>query len=379
MSNLQKAAKSVRAVRHGDPAMPNPADHLPVNRSFVERHIGQLVGIFQIDRLAPQDHVEARSLATGNMTGLIAVADGGKLSETAFNAWTIASHLFDLEGCPESNRLDFTLGALSRRIWGESGRSAAKRKRLVEALEELMRTQVVVVGVDPYTLEPNEGAVWKLNLLEATGARGDWGKIMEAARIGDRDALTQLASLSSRGEDADANTWSMVLPKWLADSVRRKHGVILDYEIQRALRGSAKRIWVQLANHPWERRTVPAEADVAELLAALDAMTDATLFEVLPQPEEDIVELERLTIPLTSEVYEAFGLRHANRKRDLEAACESLLATDRTYLRAEVVPQTGKKRRYELRLVRAAGQLRQDRLRLGMLERSRKKPVKAAA
>ncbi len=378
MSKPENAEKSVRMTPHGADAMAEFDDHLPIQRSFVERHIGQLVGIFQIDSAELKDRSQAQSLATGGMVGLVAVADGGKLSETAFNIWTLASQMFNEDGCPDSHRLDFTLGALSRRMWGENGRSSERRRRVASALAELMRTRVVVMGVDPYTLEPAEGAVWELNLLEAAGMRGDWQEIMEAARAGDGQALSSLAAIAARREngegDEDRNTWSMVLPKWLADSVRRGHGVILDYEIQRAMRGSAKRIWVQLESHTgWDQRAVAASDDVQELLEELDT-TSMTLFsDVLPEADADSHELDRLTVPLNNEVYEAFGLTHANRKRDLEAACASILANDRTYLRAEVANEPGSKRRYELRLVRTTGALRQERLRLGMSERAARK------
>ncbi len=386
MSNGPDKAKSVRSTPHGEAPMADFDDHLPIQRSFVERHIGQLVGIFQIDRAQLRDRSEAQSLATGGMVGLVAVADGGKLSENAFNIWTLASQWFSEEGCPDTNRLDFTLGALSRRMWGENGRSSERRKRVAAALAELMRTRVIVVGVDPYTLEPSEGATWELNLLEAAGTRGDWQEIMDAARAGDHKALSSLASLAARREtkdgasDEDRNTWSMVLPKWLADSVRRGHGVILDYEIQRALRGSAKRIWVQLETHTgWDRRDVRATGDTDALLEELDA-TSLTLFsDVLPDPDQPTHQLDRLTVPLTTEVYEAFGLTHANRKRDLEAACASILANDRTYLRAEVATAPGSKRRYELRLVRATGALRQELLRTGMSERVARRNAAQAA
>ncbi len=382
MSNASNTTKSVRSTLHGAEAMAEFDEHLPLQRSFVERHIGQLVGIFQIDRLELRDRSQAHSLATGGMVGLVAVADGGKLSENAFNIWTIASQWFNDVGCPDTNRLDFTLGALSRRMWGENGRSSERRKRVAAALSELMSTRVIVVGVDPYTLEPAEGATWELNLLEAAGMRGDWQEVMDAARDGDHKALASLASLAARRDghsDGDAgacdrNTWSMVLPKWLADSVRRGHGVILDYEIQRALRGSAKRIWVQLETHTgWDRRAVRASSDIDELLEELDATSPTLFCDVLPSDDEATHALERLTVPLTNEVYEALGLTHANRKRDLQAACESILANDRTYLRAEVTTAPHSKRRYELQLVRATGALRQDRLRLGMTERAARK------
>ena len=130
----------------------------------------------------------------------------------------------------------------------------------------------------------------------------------------------------------------MVLPKWLADSIRRDQGVILDYEVQRALRGSAKRIWVQLESHTgWTSHRLARED--GELEQAVRALTDGPAsVTVEPAEDEDAVEVETVVLPLTAEVYEAFGLTHANRKRDLEAACASILATDRTYLRAEVRP-----------------------------------------
>ena len=132
--------------------------------------------------------------------------------------------MFKERGCPETNRVDFNLSAYARRLWGSNGRSGTLRRRVANAITELLKTRVVVVGVDPYTLEPAEGAVWELNLLEAAGARRDMQPVFEAARKGDRTAVAKLAALSWSSEDEKA-TWSMVLPKWLADSVRRDQGV----------------------------------------------------------------------------------------------------------------------------------------------------------
>ena len=84
-------------------------DNLPIRRTFVDLHIGQLVGIFQIDRKQLSDTAQARSLSMDGMVGLVAVADGGRLSETAFNVWTLCSQMFDDHECPQSNRLDFNL------------------------------------------------------------------------------------------------------------------------------------------------------------------------------------------------------------------------------------------------------------------------------
>jgi len=80
---------------------------------------------------------------------------------------------------------------------------------------------------------------------------------------------------------------------------------------------------------------------------------------------------------------EAIGLAHLSRKRDLEAACRSILATDNTYLRAEVRPMARSKRRFELVVARAAGSLRQERLRVALRLRanqtSKEEPAADAA
>jgi hypothetical protein len=342
-------------------------ENLPLQRSYVEERIGQLVGIFQIDRARLADHAEARALpAQDGMVGLVAVADGGRLSETAFNVWTVGSQMFKEAGCPASQRIDFNLSEYARRLWGANGKSGSLRRRVASAITELLKTRVVVMGVDPYTLEPAEGAAWQLNLLEAAGARSEMKPVFEAARRGDRDAVARLASLSWQSDDEKA-TWSMVLPKWLADSIRRNQGVILDYDVQRALRGSAKRIWVQLESHAtWRTHRIARAESEEELIAAVRALTDVGAGSVEPAPEEDTVEVQTLVLPLSAEVYEAFGLTHGNRKRDLQAACASIMATDRTYLRAEICPQPRSKRRFELHLARAAGALRQERHRLAL-------------
>jgi hypothetical protein len=353
-------------------------DTLPLQRSYVEHRIGQLVGIFQIERKQLADHVEARALpSTDGMVGLVAVADGGRLSETAFNVWTVGSQLFKEANCPESNRVDFNLSEYARRLWGANGKSGSLRRRVADAITELLKTRVVVMGVDPYTHQAAEGATWELNLLEAAGARSELRAVFDAARRNDRAAVAKLASLA-RSSDEKA-TWSMVLPKWLADSVRRGQGVILDYEVQRALRGAAKRIWVQLESYPGWRTHRLAPERKEDLDVAVFELTDpAGVPTIEPGENDPAIEVQTAVLDLTSDVYEAFGLTHANRKRDLEAACNSILATDRTYLRAEVrrVPRT--KRRYVLIIARAAGSLRQERLRAGLRLRAGQKEDLAA-
>jgi hypothetical protein len=373
VSNPAHASKSVRGPKQGPDTMVTFDDNLPLQRSYVEQRIGQFVGIFQIDRSKLSDHAKARSLpAKDGMVGLVAVADGGRLSETAFNVWTVGSQMFKEGGCPASQRVDFNLSEYARRLWGSNGKSGTLRRRVADAITELLKTRVVVMGVDPYTLEPAEGEAWALNLLEAAGVRSEMRSVFEAARRHDRSAVARLASLSWRAADEKA-TWSMVLPKWLADSVRRDQGVILDYEVQRALRGSAKRIWVQLESHGgWETHRLARPETESELAAATRALTDSpSLGAIEPAPDEVSVEVQTVVLALTAEVYEAFGLTHANRKRDLDAACASVLATDRTYLRAEIRPAPLSKRRFELHVARATGALRTERHRLALRDRAR--------
>jgi hypothetical protein len=356
-------------------------DTLPLQRSYVEERIGQLVGVFQIDRKELADQVESRSLpGPDGMVGLVAVADGGRLSETAFNVWTVGSQMFNEAGCPESNRVDFNLSEYARRLWGQNGKSGSLRRRIADSLGELLKTRVVIVGVDPYTLQPAEGATWELNLLEAAAARGDLQAVFAAARRADRAAVAKLATLSSRSADEKA-TWSMVLPKWLADSVRRGHGVILDYEVQRALRGSAKRIWVQLESYSgWRTYRLPRPENETDLSAAVRTLTGTPrAVTVEPAEGEPAVEVQTIVLDLTDDVYEAFGLTHANRKRNLEAACKSILATDRTYLCAEVQPVPRTKRRYQLNVARAAGSLRQERRRAALRLRANQMKEEPAA
>jgi len=347
-------------------------DNLPIRRTFVDLHIGQLVGIFQIDRKQLSDQAQARSLTMDGMVGLVAVADGGRLSETAFNVWTLCSQMFDDHECPASNRLDFNLSDYATRLWGKGGRSASRRKRIVKALSELMRTRVVIVGIDPYTHEPAEGAVWELSLLEAAGVRSHVQQTMDQAKLGDAGALSRLAALSSKAADDDTKaTWSLVLPKWLADSVRRGHGVILDFDVQRALRGSAKHIWVQLESHgAWQSHKIARPADEADLAELVAELTEGIGAQVVPADDEATVEVQSLVVALDDDAYQAFGLCHANRKRDLHAACESILRHDLNYLRAEIIASPYNKRRFELHLVRARGSFRHERTRLTMQARA---------
>jgi hypothetical protein len=158
-------------------------------------------------------------------------------------------------------------------------------------------------------------------------------KTLAAAKQGDESsraaALRRLAALSSKaaGDDAKA-TWSLVLPKWLADSVRNENGVILDFDVQRALRGAAKRIWIQLESHgTWRSHQIRRPATEDELGTSVRPLTATGLQEVLPLEGEDVVDVQSLVLALDDNTYHAFGLCHANRKRDLHAACQSILAT----------------------------------------------------
>ena len=359
--------------------MARPDETLPLQRSYVEQRLGQLVGIFQVERKQLAEHVEARALpSTDGMVGLVAVADGGRLSETAFNVWTVGSQLFIEADCPANNRVDFNLSEYARRLWGPNGKSGSLRRRIADAVTELLKTRVVVMGIDPYTLKPAEGAIWELNLLEAAGARAEFQAVFEAARRNDRAAVAKLSSLA-RSTDEKA-TWSMVLPKWLADSVRRGQGVILNYEVQRALRGSAKRIWVQLESYPgWRTHRVAWPAGDDELTAAARSLaTGRAGVTVEPADDDRAAEIQTASFELTSDVYEAFGLTHGNRKRDLEASCKSILATDSTYLLAEVRTVPRSKRRFELNVARAVGTLRQQRLRAALRDQAQHKEDLAA-
>jgi hypothetical protein len=369
--------------------MSNPDDQLPLHRSFVEQRIGQLVGIFQIDRQRSEDSSQAKALpaADGGFVGLVAVADGGRLSETAFNVWTVGSQMFKESGCPDTQRIDFNLSEYTRRLWGPKAKSSVLRRRVSDAISELLRTRVVVVGIDPYTLQPAEGATWKLSLLEAAGVNSEMEAVFEAARNNDRAAVAQLAALSYASADEKA-TWSMVLPKWLADSVRRDQGVILDYEVQRALRGAAKRIWVQLETYPdWRTHRLARPETEDELRAVVSQLTNTpTAATVEPSLEEHSIDCQTLVLPLDATTYEAFGITHGNRKRALENACASILNVDHNYLQAEVRLAPRSKRRFELHLARAAGPFRQERHRNALRARSlnstrsgQEKPARKAA
>ena len=186
------------------------------------------------------------------------------------------------------------------------------------------------MGIDPFTLQPAEAATWELNLLEAAGARSELQAVFEAARRKDRAAAANLASLARTVDEK--STWRMVLSKRLADSVRRGQGVILDYDVQRALRGSAKRIWVQLESYSgWLTHRLARPDRDDDLEATVRALADTHgAVTVEPAENEAAIEVQTAVLDLTSDVYEVFGLTHANRKRDLEAACKSILATDST-------------------------------------------------
>lgn len=344
-----------------------PFSELPRERTLVQRNVGAIVGIFALDRLTPGDRATASSIPIDGVA-FVAVAEGGELSELSFSAWTHGLQMFVEQGMPASNRVDFTLSQLARRQWGPTlSRSASKRRKLENALWALPRTTVDVYNADPYTWRPSPGSQWTMNLLEGVGAHADVERYLQLARSDDASArargLAALAARRSSGGDPAA-TWSMVLPMWLAESARQGATVILDWETQRRLRGSAQRIWVQLESYPlWVAHHVEAhDLNVPpDVIASLPTSTLPDSY-IVPAADDPFVEVRTIRMVLDNDAYEAFGITHANRKRDLTAALRSIVSTDPTYLYADVVRPKGK-RYFELRIARADGDFRQRILR----------------
>jgi hypothetical protein len=132
----------------------------PQQRSYVEQRVGQLGGIFQIDRSKVSERGEARALpAQDGMVGLVAVARRRAAERDRLQR--LVGRQPGVHGsaaAPRTTASTSTLSAYARRLWAAHGRSGTLRRRVANAITELLKTRVVVVGVDPYTLEPADGA-----------------------------------------------------------------------------------------------------------------------------------------------------------------------------------------------------------------------------
>jgi hypothetical protein len=152
-----------------------------------------------------------------------------------------------------------------------------------------------------------------------------------------RDDPTQLARIFGRAKGQVP--LKIQLDDWIRDAIVNRFGADLNFTVQRALKGQAKSLWVQL--------------EALEFAAADDE------------------DLERYELPMNTTTFAGLGLnceRPSDNVAKVRSRMNAILEADPAYVSYEQVRDPDDRRRvHSIVITRSRGALRQERLRAAQL------------
>jgi hypothetical protein len=259
---------------------------LPLQRSFSPQPIGQGVGIFGMHSAR-----RLRDVSVPTLVGGLASAQGAPLGSTEFDVLTVTLRAFQQQGAPAGGWWRGSMREIVSSIYRSYG--GRTYELVAEALRNLYRVEVSLPHIDLETGLLEQGAISQTRLIVSLAtSSGDYD-------VNSPDFWSRIGSL----RNSDDPSVKIQFASWLGDAVRAQHGRELHFDVQRALRGVAKGIWVQLENIAF---TPYEEADTEE-------------YRVL----------------LSREVYEALGLRSTrltDNRSQLADALARIVDVDPAYL-----------------------------------------------
>jgi hypothetical protein len=287
----------------------------PLRRSFLERRLGEAVGLAQFDAKELHDNVSAATLA-----GEIVIATEAPLGTLEFDTMTVLAHEFAQHGDPDTKTLQCTIGRLCGLLGVRDG--GHQRRDLVIALARLNR---VILELHAYDEDGNVTGVRERHLFQELELRAQ-SPLLRAAGAHHNLKIAEVA-------DSAAPSCEIVFTDWLATAIFLRQGRLLDLETQRALTGVAKTVWVTL--------------DLLEYV------------QIDEDTEEHVVEL-------SDTFYEAVKLRSTRRTdnlKSLKKALRRIAETDPTIATLDVREKPGQRQRRQLVVRRLTGEARQRALR----------------
>lgn len=196
----------------------------PLRRSFLERRLGEAVGLAQFDAKVLQDHVSAATLA-----GEIVIATEAPLGTLEFDAMTVLAHEFAQTGDEPTKTLRCSIGRSCSLLGIRDG--GHQRRDMVIALARLNR---VILALHAYDDDGNVVGVRERHLFQELELRAQ-SPLLRAAGAHHDLRIAEVA-------DSEAPSCEVVFTDWLAEAILERQGRLLDLDTQRALTGVAKTV-----------------------------------------------------------------------------------------------------------------------------------------
>jgi len=340
-----------------DPKGAPDAFELPTKRTFNPTQLGRSAPLFQFDAKRLRKDVSVPTLV-----GVVASAKGAPLASREFDVLTVLSRWFldahedqtrtarrqalrDGRSPEEADRaaddagrklvddgfVESTMYKLTQEIYGQV--SKERYLALGRAIDNLKAVTITIPGFDAEQGTFDSHALSKVNLISKVVAT-DQQQRFDAAR---RDDPTELARVF--GQAKGQVTLKIQLDDWIRDAIVNRFGADLNFAVQRALKGQAKSLWVQL--------------EALEFTAADDE------------------DLERYELAMNTTTFAGLGLnceRPSDNVAKVRSRMNAILEADPAYVSYEQVRDPDDRRRvHSIVITRSRGALRQQRLRAAQL------------
>jgi hypothetical protein len=341
-----------------DPTGPADAFELPTKRTFNPTQLGRSATLFQFDAKRLRKDVSVPTLV-----GVVASAKGAPLASREFDVLTVLSRWFldaheeqtrtahrqalrDGRSVAEADRaaddagrklvddgfVESTMYKLTQEIYGQVSRE--RYAALGKAIDNLKAVTITIPGFDAEHGTFDSHALSKVNLISKVVAT-DQQQRFDAAR---RDDPTELARVF--GQAKGQVTLKIQLDDWIRDAIVSRFGADLNFTVQRALKGQAKSLWVQL---------------------------EALEFT----PTDDEEDLEHYELAMNTNTFAGLGLnceRPSDNVAKVRTRLNAILEADPAYVSYQQVRDPDDRRRvHSIVITRSCGTLRQQRLRAAQL------------
>jgi hypothetical protein len=336
-----------------DPPPVIDAFELPTKRTFNPTQLGHSAPLFQFDAKRLR-----RDVSVPTLVGVVASAKGAPLASREFDVLTVLSRWF-LDAFEEKARtarrialrngdsvqqaetaaavagrkmvqdgyVESTMYKLTQAIYGQV--SKERYEALGRAIDNLKAVTITVPGFDAEQGTFNAHALSKVNLISKVVITDQQQRFDQARR----DEPSQLARVFGRAKGQV--TLKIQLDDWIRDAIVNRFGADLNFNVQRALKGQAKSLWVQL--------------------------------EALEFAEVEGEDLERYELLMNGETFAGLGLnceRPSDNVAKVRTRMNAIIDTDPAYVGFEQLRDPDDRRRVRaIVVIRSRGALRQQRLR----------------
>lgn len=340
-----------------EPTPPIDAFELPTKRTFNPTQLGRSAPLFQFDAKRLR-----RDVSVPTLVGVVASAKGAPLASREFDVLTVLSRWF-LDAFEDKTRIarrialrdggsvedsdaaaeaagkemvddgfvESTMYKLTQAIYGQV--SKERYEALGRAIDNLKAVTITVPGFDAEQGTFNSHALSKVNLISKVVITDQQQRFDEARR----DDPKELARIFGRAKGQV--TLKIQLDDWIRDAIVNRFGADLNFSVQRALKGQAKSLWVQL--------------------------------EALEFTAVDGEDLERYELLMNADTFAGLGLnceRPSDNVAKVRARINAILDADPAYVGYEQIRDPDDRRRVRsIVITRSRGTLRQQRLRAAQL------------